>query len=140
MKKFKHQPKTNDTRKWLIGQDTNNLHRWLPRTYKLRCKTCYTITTNLLPTYRLATLRLVTPQKRGRGRFGSHTWNCVKQLVTWSKHSPATYHTFFLATMQNACTTLYTQYCKRSVASSNKQSKSHREAVNTYTANAVNWI
>ena len=65
--------KTNDTRKWLIGQDTNNLHRWLPRTYKLRCKTCYTITANLLPTYSSVTLQLVTPAKRRRGRFGSHT-------------------------------------------------------------------
>ena len=70
----------------------------------------------------------------------THVTLYIKQLVTWSKHSPATYHTFFLATMQNACTPLYTQYCKRCAASSNKQSNSHRETTNTYTANAVNWI
>ena len=80
-----------------------------------------------------------TTEKGTRQIWVTHVKLC--KTISYVEQALSCYVPYFLLSNNtNACTTLYTQYCKRSVASSNKQSKSHRETVNTYTANAVNWI
>ena len=77
---------------WL-AKNINKLHRWLPTTYKLHCKTCYTITTNLL---RFSNLTISYAQIATKQISATNVRLYKKQSVTWSKQSSAIHHTFFL--------------------------------------------
>ena len=99
-----------------------NLHRWLPTTYKLHWKTCYTVT---LQTYYLATLHIVT-RKTATSEIGSQNVKFYK-LYSYVKQTRLCYlYTFLRVTIQNACTAPCPPNCKCSASSSiNSQSNSH---------------